>query len=156
MSAPATDTPGVIAFPPLMVAGTLGLGLILHWLFPRHPFPAVPAHFVGAVLVVSGAVLLAWGATTMRRAGTNIDPGQPALVIVTGGPFRFTRNPLYVATLVIYVGVTLLFNALWPFVLFVPLVILLDWGVIRREERYLTAKFGEPYLAYCARARRWV
>jgi len=75
---------------------------------------------------------------------------------VTTGPFRWSRNPLYLAILIIYVGTTLVVDALWPFVLLVPLIALLEWGVIRREERYLARTFGEPYEAYRARVRRWL
>jgi hypothetical protein len=75
---------------------------------------------------------------------------------VTTGPFRWSRNPLYLANLIIYVGTTLVVDALWPFVLLVPLIALLEWGVIRREERYLSRKFGAPYDAYRARVRRWL
>jgi protein-S-isoprenylcysteine O-methyltransferase Ste14 len=156
MPAPDSDTAGVIAFPPLLVAGTLALGLIAHWLAPRHPFPTGPSRIAGIALVLLGGAIIAWGAKTMRAGGTNIDPGQPALALVTTGPFRFTRNPLYLANVIIYIGTTLVVDALWPFVLLVPLVAVLEWGVIRREERYLSKKFGAPYDAYRSRVRRWL
>lgn len=156
MAAPESDTAHVIAFPPLLVAGTLALGLIAHWLVPRHPFPTMPSRVVGTVLVVAGGALIAWGARTMRAAGTNIDPGQPALALVTAGPFRFSRNPLYLANVIIYIGTTLVVDALWPLVLLPLLIALLEWGVIRREERYLSRLFGAPYEAYRQRVRRWV
>ena len=92
----------------------------------------------------------------MRRAGTNVRPDQPATTIVMGGPFRFTRNPLYVGTTGLYVGVALLVDALRPLVLLVPLLAIVEWGVICREERYLEAKFGDAYRTYRARVRRWL
>jgi protein-S-isoprenylcysteine O-methyltransferase Ste14 len=92
----------------------------------------------------------------MKRAGTNVRPDQPMLAIVTDGPFRFTRDPMYMATTGLYSAVTLLVNTLWPLVLLAPLLVLLDGGVVRREERYLEAKFGDPYRAYQARVRRWL
>lgn len=156
MAAQNSDTAGVIAFPPLLVVGTLALGLIAHWLAPRHPFPTLPSRLAGIALVVIGAAIIAWGAKTMRAAGTNIDPGQPAVALVTTGPFRWSRNPLYLANIIIYIGTTLVVDALWPFVLLVPLVALLEWGVIRREERYLSRIFGGPYDAYRSRVRRWI
>jgi len=156
MPDPKTDTAGVIAFPPLLFVGALVLGLVWHWFVPRHPFPALPSRIVGIVFVLGGATLIAWGARTMRAAGTNIDPSQPAVALVTTGPFRWSRNPLYLANLIIYVGTTLVVDALWPFVLLVPLIALLEWGVIRREERYLSRTFGAPYDAYRARVRRWL
>ncbi|HXE59559.1 MAG TPA: hypothetical protein VN607_02590, partial [Gemmatimonadaceae bacterium] len=74
MAAPDSDTAGVITFPPLLVAGMLALGLVAHWLVPRHPFPSTPSRIAGIVLVLAGGALIAWGARTMRAAGTNIDP----------------------------------------------------------------------------------
>ena len=92
----------------------------------------------------------------MKRAGTNIRPDQPTLAIVSDGPFRFTRNPLYLALTGLYAGIALLVNALWPLLLLAPVLAVLRWGVIAREERYLEAKFGEAYRAYRSRVRRWV
>ena len=92
----------------------------------------------------------------MKRAGTNIRPDQPTLAIVSDGPFRFTRNPLYLALTGLYLSVTLLVDALWPLLSLVPALAVLRWGVVAREERYLEVKFGEQYRAYKSRVRRWV
>ena len=91
----------------------------------------------------------------MRRAGTNVDPGKPSTVIVDEGPYRFTRNPIYLANTLLYVGLSLVFNAVWPLLTLMPSLLLLHWGVVLREERYLEGKFGEAYLAYKRRVRRW-
>jgi protein-S-isoprenylcysteine O-methyltransferase Ste14 len=92
----------------------------------------------------------------MRRAGTNVRPDRPTLVIVSDGPFRFTRNPLYLAAIGIYVSITLLVDALWPLVLLGPMLVLLVKGVVVREEQYLAAKFGDEYRNYKTRVRRWL
>ena len=92
----------------------------------------------------------------MRRAGTNVNPRDPTTAIVVEGPFRFSRNPLYLSLILAYLGITLLVNALWPLLLLPPLLVVLHWGVIAREERYLEAKFGESYRVYKARVRRWL
>ena len=92
----------------------------------------------------------------MKRAGTNIRPDQPTLAIVSDGPFRFTRNPLYLALTGLYVGITLLVDALWPLLLLIPALAVLQWGVVAREERYWESKFGGPYRVYKSRVRRWV
>lgn len=155
MSKQRSDSPGVIAFPPLLYGGTLAAGLIVHLLAPIRPFPVLPARLLGGVLIVMSGALAKWGKSTMRRAGTNVRPDQPATALVVDGPFRFTRNPLYLGTTGLYVGVGLLIDALWPLVLLVPLLMMVEWGVIRREERYLEAKFGDTYQAYRMRVRRW-
>lgn len=151
-----TDAPQVVALPPLLFAGTLGLGLLLHVLMPVRPFPVLPARVLGGILLLAGFFIARWGENTLRCAGTNSRPNLPTLAIVTDGPFRFSRNPLYLATTGIYLGVALLVNALWPLVLIVPLLAVIRWGVVRREEMYLEEKFGETYLAYKARVRRWI
>jgi protein-S-isoprenylcysteine O-methyltransferase Ste14 len=105
---------------------------------------------------VGGLVIGGWGQRTMVKSGTNIDPREPALAIVTGGPFRFSRNPLYLSLTAFYLGITLLFNALWPLLLLIPVLITTHFGIVLREERYLERKFGETYLTYKRRVRRWV
>lgn len=153
---PSTDSPGVVAFPPFLFGGALILGLILHWLWPVQPAPPVFARPLGALILVLSAALGIAGERAMRRAGTNVRPDQPTLALVTDGPFRFTRNPLYLAAIGLYLGVVLLVDALWPLLLLVPVLAVLRWGIVAREERYLEAKFGELYQAYKARVRRWL
>ena len=118
--------------------------------------PGLPARLIGAVLLVGSLMLAGWGRRTMEGGGTNVDPRQPATAIVTGGPFRYSRNPLYIALTAFYLGVTLLVNALWPLILLVPLLVVAQFGIVLREERYLETKFGETYLAYKRRVRRWL
>jgi protein-S-isoprenylcysteine O-methyltransferase Ste14 len=108
------------------------------------------------MLLVASGLLARSAEVVMKRAGTNIRPDQPTLAIVSDGPFQFTRNPLYLALTGLYVGITLLVDALWPLLLLVPVLAVLQWGVVAREERYLEAKFGEPYRTYKSRVRRWV
>jgi protein-S-isoprenylcysteine O-methyltransferase Ste14 len=108
------------------------------------------------VLLVLGMALATWGRATMRRGGTNIDPREPALALVTDGPFRFSRNPLYVAITLFYLGLTLIADALWPLLLLVPLLWVTHYGIVLREERYLENKFGETYLSYKRQVRRWI
>ncbi|MGD0946271.1 MAG: isoprenylcysteine carboxylmethyltransferase family protein [Candidatus Binatia bacterium] len=118
--------------------------------------PPLPARLLGAALLLASIALARSAQGTMKRAGTNVRPDQPSLHLVTDGPFRYRRNPLYLSTLGLYGGVTLLVDALWPVVLLIPLVAVLRWGVIAREERYLEHKFGDEYRAYKARVRRWL
>ena len=134
----------------------LAAGIALHTIWPIW-FPSpVAARIIGAMLVVGSGILITWGVATMRRAGTNVRPDQPTLVIVVNGPFRFTRNPLYLALTGIYIGLAMLINTAWPVLLLPVLLALMHWGVILREEHYLEAKFGSTYLDYKARVRRWL
>jgi protein-S-isoprenylcysteine O-methyltransferase Ste14 len=150
------DSPGVIAWPPLVFLSALGLGLLLHWLMPVQPLPPTLSHVLAAALCVASGVVGIWGRVTMHRAGTNMRPDRPATALVTGGPFRFSRNPLYLSLLALYLAITLIFDALWPLVTLMPMLAVVHWGIIVREERYLEAKFGDAYRAYKARVRRWI
>ena len=152
----SADSPGVVVFPPLLFGAALALGLVLHSIWPAHPLPSLHARAAGLALLAASALLARSGEAAMKRAGTSIRPDQPTLALVSDGPFRFTRNPLYVALTGVYVGLALLLNALWPLLLLIPVLGVLRWGVVAREERYLEAKFGEPYRAYKARVRRWI
>jgi len=154
------DSPGVIVFPPALLIGTMLLGIALGkfrpWPIYSASAPLFSIRIVAAVMGLLGVGLMAWGRTTMVRAGTNVPPHKPTLAIVTAGPFRFTRNPLYVGGTLIYIALTMAMGSAWLLGLFVPMILLLRWGIILREERYLAEKFGEVYLAYKATVRRWI
>jgi len=102
------------------------------------------------------AVISFWAAIIMWRAGTPLRPTLPVTALVTGGPFRFTRNPLYLSMTILYAGITLQFDALWPLFTLPPALAIVHWKIILREEKYLEAKFGDAYRAYKARVRRWI
>ena len=150
------DSPRVIALPPFLFGGALALGLLVHLLYPIHLLAPWLAWTGGGCLLLLGLALGKWGEDTLRRAGTSVNPVEPTTAIVTQGPFRFSRNPLYLSLTLAYLGISLLVNALWPLLLLPPLLVVVAWGVIAREERYLEAKFGALYLGYKARVRRWL
>ncbi len=149
------DNPGVIAPPPLIFAGPLALGLLLHMFFPKKFLPRWMSITLGSLSIISGAMLIRGGFREMLAAKTNVDPRQPAKTIVTEGPYRYTRNPLYLGLTLLYVGVTFLVNAFWAMLLLPVVLVVMVYGVIKREEQYLEQKFGEQYLSYKARVRRW-
>ena len=142
--------------PPLLYGVALAAGFLLQWIAGRPILPSSVRYWVGGVVLASGVVLALWGRRVMERAGTNVNPTLPTTALVATGPFRFSRNPLYVALTLIYVGLALLANALWVLVLIVPVLLVMHYGVVRREERYLEAKFGDAYRAYCSRVRRYL
>jgi protein-S-isoprenylcysteine O-methyltransferase Ste14 len=150
------DTPGVIAHPPLIYARALSAGLLASYFFPVTFLPRTVARVLGWPLIGSGLILDFLGDRALRNAGTNINPYEPVSTIVVDGPYRFTRNPLYLAAALIYAGIAVRFNALWA-ALLLPLVLgVVQRGVIEREERYLERKFGEEYIRYKAQVRRWI
>jgi protein-S-isoprenylcysteine O-methyltransferase Ste14 len=150
------DNPGVVAPPPLIYAGALAIGLLANRLYPIPFLPRALAQVLGWLLIAGGFSIGSLGFREMKRAGTNVDPREPTTAIVTGGPYRFTRNPLYLSMTLIYSGVTARANAL-PAALLLPVVFhIMRRGVIEREERYLEGKFGDEYLNYKAQVRRWI
>ena len=92
----------------------------------------------------------------MRLAETTASPYKATSQLTTAGPFRYSRNPIYVAMTAAYLGIALLANSIWLLLLLVPLLLVMQFGVIHREERHLAARFGEAYAAYCATVRRWL
>ena len=147
----------IIAPPPVLYVGLFLLGLAIHAVTPVKLFPsAVVPGILGGVLLALSVAFARWAFLTMRKSGTTANPRKPSDALVTGGPFRFSRNPIYVAMTGLYLGLDLLANSAWPLLLLVPLLLLMEWGVIRREERYLSGKFGDPYREYQSRVRRWL
>jgi protein-S-isoprenylcysteine O-methyltransferase Ste14 len=150
------DTPGVIAHPPLIYAGGLSAGVLASYFLPVTFVPRTLARVLGWLLISSGLILGFLGDRALRNAGTNINFYEPVTTIVVEGPYRYTRNPLYLASALIYAGIAVRLNGLCA-VLLLPLVLgVVDRGVIEREERYLERKFGEEYLRYKAQVRRWI
>ncbi|MFL5992314.1 MAG: methyltransferase family protein [Rubrobacteraceae bacterium] len=150
------DNPGVIAPPPLIYAGALAIGLLANRRYRLGFLPRGLSRALGWPLTAGGLAVAYLGSREMKRAETNIDPREPTTTIVTGGPYRCTRNPLYLSLTLIYGGITALANAL-PAALLLPVVLhVMRRGVVEREERYLEGKFGDEYLNYKARVRRWI
>ena len=151
------DNPGVIAFPPVILLASAVTSALIHFFLIQLPIMNYNACLVCGIVVVILAPTLALSAlVTMKTAGTNVNPAKPALTLVRGGPFRFTRNPMYLALCLLQVALGFFLND-WITLLFVvPLVLILHYGVILREERYLTAKFGEPYLELKREVHRWL
>jgi len=156
-TSPSTpDHPGVIALPPLIFAAFLIAGFVLTRLVSTARHLPGWLRWSGAGVAVVALLIAIWGRRTMTRAGTAVRPTQPTTAIVTHGPFRYSRNPLYVSMTLFYIGIALAAQLWGALVLLVPFVAVLHRGVIRREERYLERKFGDVYLAYRARTRRWL
>lgn len=153
------DAPDILVFPPLVSVVAPALAVGLEWAVPLGRLPGIGT----PVILVPGLAVLGlagWLAVTgeheFRAAKTNVDPRKPALVLVREGPFRFTRNPMYLGMVLLQIGLGLTFSLDWALVL-APLVwAILHFGVVLREEAYLSARFGAAYDAYVTQSRRWV
>ena len=143
-------------FPPLIPVAALvvsyGLGLL--WPLPLH-LPRWTV-WLGLILFIVPFGFAFWATRVFRRHDTPVNPLGKVTGVVDEGPFAITRNPMYLSLMVMYVGGTLLFRLPWAWVLLVPVFLALQFGVIVPEERYLAATFGEPYLRYKERVRRWI
>lgn len=155
----AHEIPGVIAPPPLIYLAGLGLGLLVGRVWPASLLPGGVGgarRTAGAGLVAGGIGLALWAVRTMVQAGTGPDPRHPSTALVVEGPYRYSRNPIYLAMTAVYLGITLLRNTLGPLLLLPAVLAVVRRGVIEREERYLLSRFGEAYRAYQSRVRRWL
>jgi len=149
------DHAGVAFHPPLLLLASLGVGFLLRWLVPLSVPTSVPAMIGQAVVALAVAVFL-WTVSTMLRGHASIPTNRPTDAIVTGGPFRFSRNPIYLSMILLQIGVGAWTKSVWFFVLAAISAGLLTWGVIVREERYLEQTFGDEYRSYKSRVRRWI
>ncbi|MEI2298481.1 methyltransferase family protein [Ensifer sp. MJa1] len=151
------DRSGAIVRPPIAWLAAVGGGLLLDGAYPL-PFlgGATAGRLVGVCIFLAGLALLLWAATTFRRAGTEIQTTQPTTAIVETGPYRFTRNPIYIGMFLGLIGLALAFDSVWLVILLVPFYLVIRYGVVAREEAYLERKFESRYLAYKARVRRWL
>lgn len=144
--------------PPVLFFVCLILGMFLQHV---RPLPIAGYSFgagiaVGTVALVLAVVLAAGGIREMRRHGTPIEPGRIPARLVTSGPFRFSRNPLYVALLLVLAGIAIMGNSLWLAAGTGALFLLLDRLVVVREEAMIQKAFGPEYSNYAARVRRWL
>jgi protein-S-isoprenylcysteine O-methyltransferase Ste14 len=156
----ASERPDVFTFPPLIYLGAIVLSLLARLLFRRLPIApkwlAGPRRKAGFGLIAAGMGVMAWGAGTFQKAGTNISTHQPALTLVEEGPYRYTRNPIYIGMTTVYGGITLLLNNLWGIILLPPLLTFMERNVIEREEQHLRARFGDAYDEFTSRIPRWL
>jgi len=156
MNEQVSDNPGVIAFPPAIYGVTLAIGLVISFMFPVNFLPRLISLPIATIAMISAGWFSTSAFRVMNRAQTAIDPAKPATAIVSDGVFKLSRNPLYLSLTLLYLGISLLFNALWALLLLLPLLVVVQIGVIQREEVYLERKFGDEYLRYKTQVRRWL
>ena len=155
----AADNAGVRILPPLVYLAGLVLGYAVWWFWPM---PVVPdawsfaLRIAGGVAFLLGIWLVAAAVMHFSRIGEDPNPTVPTHTLTFDGPYRFTRNPMYLGLALIQGGLALLGNALWPLVALIPVIWIIRTQVIAKEELYLERKFGGEYTAFKARVRRWL
>jgi protein-S-isoprenylcysteine O-methyltransferase Ste14 len=152
----SADTVAFRLWPPVAI----GAPLLLGWLATQLGGDPVdlsgwPA-LLGWVLVLFFVAWNGWSLALFHRHRTGLLPGEPTHALIEEGPFRVSRNPLYVGLLALYLALAVLASTFWALALFPAAVLLLDWGAIRPEERFLHRRFGAEYDDYARRVRRWV
>ena len=157
MAGPEVERPSPVPWPPLLLAAALGAAIVLGRLYPL-PWPGLndlPAQAIGYGLGAVGVLLVAWGTVTLFRADTTLLPHKQADRLVTHGAFGFRRNPIYMGEALIFLGLAQATGNIWMAIMAPVFAVALLALAILPEERHLEARFGEDYLAYKSRTRRW-
>lgn len=152
----SADKPRTLAPPPLIYVAGLALGVLMERYLPMRLLPPSIAMGLGIPIALAGLLVAVWAVLTMWRGGTTVNPYKAASSLMTGGPFRFSRNPIYVADTVLYLGLALAFDWAWALAFLPFVLVIMHFGVIAHEERHLARRFGEDYLRYKQRVRRWL
>jgi len=151
------DSSEIIAPPPALYLGAFLLGFLVHVTSPLSLLSLDTTRWaIGTLLLIISGAFARWAFVTMHNAGTSANPYKPSTSLIITGPFHLSRNPIYVAMTGLYIGMAFWVNSSWPLLLLAPLLLLMHYGVILREERYLSKKFGEIYAVYKAEVRRWL
>ena len=155
----ARNTAGVIVPPPLVALGAVIVGLALDWLFPAYVLSALLTRngriIIGVLLIAAGIAIGLAGRGIFVRFGTNVNPYRPSNVLVTTGIFAYVRNPMYVGLTLLVAGIGVALASDWTLVMLVAAAPLVHFGVVKREERYLEAKFGDAYRSYMGTVPRY-
>jgi protein-S-isoprenylcysteine O-methyltransferase Ste14 len=155
----ANDHADVAVMPPLLFLGALLGGTLLSYLMPIGPGLGSAnglALAVGFTFVALGFVLVALSFRNFQHAGTSVVPTEPSTALVMTGPYRFTRNPIYIGFVLAYFGFAIVLTSMWVLLLLIPVLAILRRGVVVPEEAYLRRKFGDAYRKYQARVPRWL
>jgi protein-S-isoprenylcysteine O-methyltransferase Ste14 len=157
MEAPEAKRPSAIPWPPLLLAAGVIAGFVLERLYPL-PWPGIgdlPAHIIGYGLGAAGLALMAWGFLTLQQARTTVMPHKRADRLVTQGAFAFRRNPIYMGEVLLFLGLAEVTGNVWMAIMAPVFAVAILVLAILPEERHLEARFGEDYLDYKSRTRRW-
>ena len=156
LSGPGPDDPGVRVPSPLIFAAAFALGLLLERLLPLPELPPGLRRALALPCLAACAALGGWAFAWFLRLRTTVLPFRPSEALITSGPYRFSRNPLYISTALLYIVLALWFAELWTLLMLPAAMAVLQRLVIMKEEAYLERRFGQEYLDYKARVRRWL
>ncbi len=156
MTAHAPSAPQVKIIPPLVFLAGLIAGWLVSLALPTDVAPYWLAWTLGGILIIMGAALVFPAAALFRRRGTTVRPDRPVSMLVTSGPYRFTRNPMYLGLATIYLGIAIGLQSLWALVLLPVVLVIIGRAAIAKEEAYMAQRFGDDYQRYTARVRRWL
>ncbi len=156
MKVDALSGPGIGVPPPVYYLVALAIGVALDHFWPLSFFAGSSRYVVGTVVIVVSVLIMPPVLSRFRRAATTFDVRKAASTLITDGPYRFSRNPTYLSLTLLYLGVGIVLDSGWALVLAIPVFLLIDLWVVRKEESHLEAKFGEQYLGYKIRVRRWL
>jgi protein-S-isoprenylcysteine O-methyltransferase Ste14 len=155
----SSDSPGVVAPPPVIYAAAVAAGLVLDSLFPVYVLATLlygaDRVIIGIAVIIGGVALAVSALRTFRSIGTNPEPWKPALTLATTGVFRYLRNPMYVGMTLVVIGLAIALASDWMLVALIPAALIVHYGAVLREERYLEQKFGEPYRQFVASVPRY-
>jgi protein-S-isoprenylcysteine O-methyltransferase Ste14 len=142
--------------PPLVYLGSIALGLVLHFVWPMPLLPRGVSPLFGGLVILLAIGLFVSAVRTFRVAGTPVPGNQPTTTIVRTGPYRFSRNPIYLAFSLLQLGIAFSVNCLWLVITLLAAVALMSLVVIPKEEWYLERRFPSEYPPYKASVRRWI
>jgi len=151
------DVLQIIAPPPILFLVSLLSSCGLNYIFPTKL--SNKNHILvicGVMLFLLSATIALWSFITMQQAQTSANPYKKSAHLTTLGPFKYSRNPIYLAMTGLYLSISLPINSIWAYILFLPLLLVMYWGAILREEKYLMSRFGESYLIYKKAVPRWL
>jgi protein-S-isoprenylcysteine O-methyltransferase Ste14 len=156
MSNVSSDAPNVRIIPPLVYLAGVVVGLLTTLWVPTEIAPNSAAWLIGGVLFLCGAVLAGSAVLRFKDVGTTVRPDRATNSLVVEGPYKITRNPMYLGLAIVYLGITIADQSLWALVLFPVVLIIIQRGAIEPEEAFLERRFGASYVRYKANVRRWL
>ncbi|HEY5623316.1 MAG TPA: isoprenylcysteine carboxylmethyltransferase family protein [Gammaproteobacteria bacterium] len=152
----ARQSEGLVTPPPLIYLGFILIGVGLNYQWPWSFIIGIARYVLGVATIVVSIAIFVWVLTMFSSARTSVDHRKPTTALITSGPFRYSRNPIYVSMTLLSAGIAVVTSNFWILLMTLPAVITVHFLVILREEAFLKEKFGDRYLQYCASVRRWI